>query len=127
MADPSTFSVNLFGIPEIPEALPSAISPARLHNIVFISSCNLVQGGQPLSADSPSCLVGVTSFSRRVSRKWPHIREPEMGYTGYKEIHEPLSLASSFFLFPFASFRRVHLAPLFCITSGSPERFAPAV
>ena len=40
VADPSTFSVNLFGIPEIPEALPSAISPARLHNIVFISSCN---------------------------------------------------------------------------------------
>lgn len=59
LADPSAFSVNLFGIPEILEALPSAISPARLHNIVFISSCNPAQGGhQPLSADSPSSLVG---------------------------------------------------------------------
>jgi hypothetical protein len=42
--DPSAFSVNLFGIPEIPEALPRAISLTRLHNIVFISSCKLVHG-----------------------------------------------------------------------------------
>lgn len=44
--DPSAFSVNLFGIPEIPEALPRAISLARLHNIVFISSCNLVHASR---------------------------------------------------------------------------------
>lgn len=37
---PSPFSVNLFGIPEIPVALQCAISSGRLHNIVFISSCN---------------------------------------------------------------------------------------
>lgn len=75
-----TFSVNLFGIPEIPEALPSAISPARLHNIVFIPSCNLVRGAsnpfpQPLAG-------GVTSFSRRVSCEWRHIRDPRNGLYG---------------------------------------------
>lgn len=60
-----TFSVNLFGIPEIPEALPSAISPARLHNIVFISSCNLVC---PAYNPFPQLLAagGATSFSPRV-------------------------------------------------------------
>jgi len=48
--DPSAFSVNLFGIPEILEALPRTISLARLHNIVFILSCNLVHA-------FPSCIV----------------------------------------------------------------------
>lgn len=77
--DPSAFSVNLFGIPEIPEALPRAISPARLHNIVFISSCNLVHASHrlspvsshrpppshPLARLSPSLAARSTLYTRR--------------------------------------------------------------
>lgn len=102
LADPSAFSVNLFGIPEILEALPSAISPARLHNIVFISSCNPAQGGhQPLSADSPSSLVGGDFvYSSRYARIASYTRARNglyiAGLQGEEEIHRPLS---PFFLF----------------------------
>lgn len=126
LADPSAFSVNLFGIPEILEALPSAISPARLHNIVFISSCNARRRAatnpfQPTALHpsyegdfvQPSRYARIASYTR--ARNGLYIA----GLQGEEEIHQPLLFFFFSFLLPSNRVPPPHHASLLARVQGN--------